>query len=315
MPQPAEHSAIEDAANASAERALRWCSNHPRVLMGTAAALLVCGMGLWANGRAQMRATERHSVGFAQAMRLADGRLQADVDAQKVLADKLAAEQADRAAKRAAKQALEGNSAAAIADDEQDEQDEQAAREQAADDDDAEAAAAYAEREARRPLFADDKSRAKAAADAFAEVAEQAGRSPLTPLARLEAAAYAQKMGDADKAKAQLRDLYVNMSTHDSLWPVAASRWATLLEEQGDADGAVLVWRRIAAHNVPYLADEAGLQEARILARKGDIEAARTLLQETRLKFPDTALNEEIRAALLDLPAASSKAPAAAATP
>lgn len=320
---PTEPSPLEETIAERAERFLTWGTRHRGWLLGVAVALVAAaGTGTIVT---QRRAATRRALtdAFAKAVAISDAPLQAEVtEAEQALKTRREEraktrqsrkEERKAAAKTArAKAAGDSNDGSANADDDDEEDAEDieaeaaALAEQQAEDDEME------RRKRGQPPFESVAAREKAALAAFTAVADDPSQSRLRLLAGLEAAQAASKCGDPNAGRARLEALFSAVPKGDDMWPIVASRLATALEAHGDTEQALALWAQFGAGEQRLLADEAGVQRARLLLAQGNVEAAREALQDVQLKFPNSPLDDEIRAALLEMPAATPNADAPA---
>lgn len=188
-------------------------------------------------------------------------------------------------------------------------------------------AEAAEEQEANRqkiPRFATRKEREAAGYRALLEVWTRWPKQPVAALAALQGANVAALAGEQATADATYAALYAKLSPESVAWPVVAARHAQAQRRAGDLDGAAATLQRVARSEHRLLADEAALERAYLLEERGERAQAEGELQELALKFPDSSLQDEVRAELAALaaespasegaaPGTSPQAPAAAA--
>ena len=297
---------LSETLTERAERAAGWLGKHsvPAALAVVVAVVLLCSMAVVTSQREAAR--RRLTDAYAEALELLDAPLQEELDARRErLAERASARQRAREADaaKAAEARASGHDAASAIDPEEDESAEDAEALRLAEE---ESEQEEMERLTRgTKTFATARERDLAAREAFATVASQAANKPLGALATIEMAHAASRLHDAADAQAQVHGLYERLGRSDPLWSIVASRWATMLEDQSDVDGALAVLARFNEGEQRLLADEAGVQRARLLRQQNKPEQAREALQDVQLRFPDSPLDEEIRAMLLEMPAAT----------
>lgn len=320
-----EPSSLEQSATARAERFFLWAQRWRVALMGAALAILLAfGASLIVSQRRQS-ARQRLTDAFAQAVAISDAPLISEVEeAEKALAERraervkaLQERREDKRAQAKASRAADGNSSAAE-DDEADEAEEIEAEAAMLAEQQAEDEAIERRKRGLHP-FASVADRNRAAQAAFTVVADDPTPSRLRALATLELAHAAGAQNDRLTARTRLEALYNETRASDDLWSIVASRYATALEAAGEPEEALTVLSRFGEGEQRLLADEAGVQRARLLVAKGEAQAAREVLENVQLRFPNSPIEDEIRAALLEMPAAKPSAPddvpAAAPTP
>lgn len=188
-------------------------------------------------------------------------------------------------------------------------------------------AEAAEEQEANRqkvPRFATRKERDAAGYRALLDVWTRWPKQPVAALAALQGANVAALAGEQATADATYAALYARLSPESVTWPLVAARHAQALRRAGDLDGAAAILQRVARSEHRLLADEAALERAYLLEERGERAQAESELEELALKFPDSSLQDEVRAELAALqaespasegaaPGTSPQAPAAAA--
>ena len=188
-------------------------------------------------------------------------------------------------------------------------------------------AEAAEEQEANRqrvPRFATRKEREAAGYRALLDVWTRWPKQPVAALAALQGANVAALTGEQATADATYAALYAKLSPESVAWPLVAARHAQAQRRAGDLDGAAATLQRVARSEHRLLADEAALERAYLLEERGERAQAESELEELALKFPDSSLQEEVRAELAALaaespasegaaPGTSPQAPAAAA--
>lgn len=124
-----------------------------------------------------------------------------------------------------------------------------------------------------------------AAAADLADVAGKWSDSTIAPLAAVLAANSELRAGNADAAIEDLQKLD-NAGLPEYLRQQRDLAWASSLEAKGDWAGAAEKYAAAAAASGPYRG-EALIGEARVRARNGDVEAARSLYQKVVAEFPE----------------------------
>lgn len=156
------------------------------------------------------------------------------------------------------------------------------------------------------PKFATARARDEAARAALLQVAERWPKRSVSHLATLQAASLAQKLGDEGQAAELSERLFAALADGDALLPLVAERVAEARRRAGDVAGAKAALGRVAGSEHRFLADEAALAQAYLDEEAGDLAEAKRALEAMSLNFPDSPLQEEMRAELASLEAQAS---------
>ena len=266
----------DDAFIVAAGQATTWFTEHRTPLIGGVGALLVLALGFIgfsAYGNSQSKEASRH---FAEGWKLVEARTKpTKAEAEKIAARKEAAKAAAKAAGEE-DDAQDANAAQAKADKEDE------------DDDD-------------RPLFDTSKDKWSAARTAFAEAERVTGRKGVGAMAALMVGDLSDRLGEHDKAEQEYAALRQDLPQKDSLSFLPVERFAYAREAAGDLEGAIAALNDLAADEQRFYADYAQLHQARLFLAKGDKDKARTMLEHIVQAFPETSLEEEVKAKLAEL--------------
>lgn len=142
------------------------------------------------------------------------------------------------------------------------------------------------------PFYKDEAERAHAVLDAAGRVrAEFAGTSAATQAALLAGDAHLA-LKEWDAAIGAYNDFLTNAPAHDALRFGALEGIAISEEGRNQPDAAIQTYERLAKE-VPFYADHADLERARVLAQAGKTDEARKVLQGFAAAHPQSSLAGE----------------------
>ncbi len=142
------------------------------------------------------------------------------------------------------------------------------------------------------PFYADEGARQRAVADAAEKVRKEFGGSKAAHTATLALGDARLKLREWDAALAAYRDYTAAAGSDDSMRFGALEGIAMAEEGKGNLDGAGQAYERLA-REVPFYADRADLERARVLAASGKADAARKVLASFADAHKDSALTGE----------------------
>jgi tetratricopeptide (TPR) repeat protein len=151
-----------------------------------------------------------------------------------------------------------------------------------------------------RMIFKSDAERQRAVVEAATAVrsGHPGTRAALT--AALVAGDAHLALGEWDAAASAFQEYLAAAPGDDPLRFAALQGLARVQEGKGDLAGAAQSWERVGREAPPY-GDRAAIERARVLARAGQTEAARKVLQGFAVEFKDSALQGEVQERLARL--------------
>jgi tetratricopeptide (TPR) repeat protein len=142
------------------------------------------------------------------------------------------------------------------------------------------------------PFFPDEAARQRAVADAAEKVRREFGGTKAAHTATLALGDARLKLREWDAALAAYRDYLATAAPRDSMRFGALEGIAMAEEGKGNLDAAAQGYERLA-REVPFYADRADLERARVLAAAGKGDEARKLLASFGETHKDSALTGE----------------------
>jgi tetratricopeptide (TPR) repeat protein len=273
----------DDAFTVAAGQASTWFVKHRAIVLGSLGAVLALALGVigaqaWGHSK-----SKEASHYFAEGWKLNEGRLK-KAEGSKSAHGKAADGNTVTTASAKTSDANAPKNAIARGDADAEEEAEDEAEQ--ADD---------------RPQFDTNKDKWTAARAEFEKALNVTGTKDVGAMAAFMVGDLSDKLGEHDRAEKVFGSLRAELPKQDSLSFLAVERFAYGREAAGDPDGAIEALRELAADDTRFYADYAQMHQARLHLAKGDKDRAREMLQHIESEFPDSSLQDEVRAKLQEL--------------
>lgn len=151
-----------------------------------------------------------------------------------------------------------------------------------------------------RMVFKTDAERQRAVLEAADAVRSRHAGTRAALTAALVAGDAHLSLREWDAASAAFQEYLAAAPGDDPLRFAALQGLARVKEGQGDLPGAAQAWERVALE-APAYRDRAALERARVLARAGQADAARKILEGFPREFKDSPLQGEVQERLARL--------------
>lgn len=142
------------------------------------------------------------------------------------------------------------------------------------------------------PRFKTAKERAEATLAAIDTLEKHWGAQPVRERAQLFRAGVLYDMGRYDEAAAIDRNFADHVDAKSPVRPIAREGEGLVLEQKGQLDPALAIYKELAERGGDFYRDQALLDEARVLARKGDTAGAKDIYKKLAEKNPTGPLHE-----------------------